>query len=75
MTPGESCHDYQIQVEGRLSARWQDWFDFLEVHPADEQTSLYLHQADRAALYGLLTQLQNYNVGILLLERLPDREV
>jgi hypothetical protein len=60
---------YRISAQGRLSGRWQHWFDDMEVEIRSEAgaevTTLTGPVADQAALLGLLQHL--YTLGLPLL--------
>jgi hypothetical protein len=69
--------DYIIRVQGRISPRWQAWFDGLEITTAEGAparpgsegiaiTTLAGAVPDQAALSGLLQKL--YTLGLPLVE-------
>jgi hypothetical protein len=64
---------YEIRVKGVLSSAWSDWFDGLVVtnEPQGEAT-LTGRLPDRAALYGVLNQLQALNLTLISVTPLPD---
>lgn len=71
---GEQIY-YQIEVEGRLDGRWQDWFEGLTVtSTADGHTILSGPVRDQAALHGLLRKVGNLGMPLLsVLSIEPDQ--
>ncbi len=68
---------YQIRVEGRLSERWQHWFDDMDVttQAGTGTTTLTGAVADQAALLGLLQKLYTLGLPLLLVRREEDGEM
>lgn len=75
---GKLCRDqpaaYQVQVQGRISERWVDWFDDMTIAVRDKGdapavTTLTGTVADQAALLGLLQKLYNLGFPLLLVRR------
>jgi hypothetical protein len=68
---------YEIQVQGRIGARWAHWFEDMRVSTrgderSDEQnatTTLTGTVADQAALLGLLQKLYTLGLPLLLVQR------
>ena len=55
-----------MRIAGQLDARWQDWFDGLEIHLLpDGDTELSGSVADQAALYGLLNRARDLGLTLL----------
>jgi hypothetical protein len=66
---------YRIQVQGRLSQRWADWFEGLAVtHPDPMVTTLTGVVTDQAALLGILQRLYTLGLPLLLVERRPEAD-
>lgn len=62
----------EIRVAGQLSSAWSDWFAGLQLHHEPGVTVLTGRLADRAALYGVLNQLQALNLKLISVTMLPD---
>jgi len=56
---------YEIQVKGRLDARWESLFDGMSVLPADEVTTISGVVADQAALHGLLARVRDFGLVLI----------
>jgi hypothetical protein len=69
-----SC--YQIEIEGHLDGRWQDWFDGLTVTRTDDgRTILSGPIRDQAALHGVLKKVRNLGMPLLAVNRVgPDQK-
>ncbi len=66
---------YRIQVQGRLSRRWADWFEgFAVTNDALGVTTLMGVVADQAALLGILQRLYTLGLPLLLVERRPEAD-
>ncbi len=66
---------YQIEIEGHLDTRWQDWFGGLTVtKTADGHTILSGPIRDQAALYGLLKKVRNLGMPLLSVNRLESNQ-
>lgn len=65
--------NYEIRIKGHLSPAWSEWFTGLAIHN-DEQGEAVLTGwlPDRAALYGVLNQIQALNLTLLAVTLLPD---
>ena len=60
---------YQIRVQGRLEARWSDWFNDFTIMGEGDQTILTGPVADQAALRGLLNKIWDLNLSLISLDR------
>ncbi len=61
---------YEIRVEGQLSGRWSDWFEGLAIHvETDGVTILDGFLPDQAALIGVLTRIQAFNLVLISVSR------
>ena len=59
---------YEIVIDGNLSARWEAWFDgFTIANDTDGTTVLRGHVVDQAALHGLLQRLRDIGVPLISL--------
>lgn len=64
---------YQIEIEGHLDGRWQDWFDGLTITSTDDgHTILSGPIRDQAALHGLLKKVCNLGVPLLSVNRVES---
>ena len=67
---------YRIQVQGRVAARWSDWFGGLTLTEERETagppvTTLTGLVPDQTALRGMVNKLWDLNLTVLAVERLP----
>lgn len=66
-------HFYEIRIEARLDAQWQDWFDGMSVGlEADETTLLSGPVPDQPALYGLLRMVGDLGLTLVSVTLLQD---
>ncbi len=56
---------YEIQVRGRLDARWEELFDGMTIASKDNVTTISGFVADQAALHGLLARVRDF--GLMLI--------
>jgi hypothetical protein len=62
---------YQLRVEGVLSAEWSEWFEGLAITAAENgETLITGWMADQAALHGLLKKLRDLGLPLLSLNPL-----
>jgi hypothetical protein len=62
---GKHIH-YQIEIEGHLDGRWQDWFDGLTItRSGDGRTILSGPIRDQAALHGVLKKINNLGLTLI----------
>lgn len=60
---------YRVWVQGTISERWRDWFDAMEIHPAQADTTCLSGVIqDQAALLGFLQRLYSLGYPILRVE-------
>jgi hypothetical protein len=63
--PGSSS-GYQIRTKGRISDRWSDWFEGMDlVHNTDGTTVICCPSIDQAALHGLLTKVRDLGLQLI----------
>lgn len=63
---------YEIRIQGHLSPQWSEWFDGLTVVNGDDgEAVLTGWLADKAALYGILNQMQALNLTLIAVNSLP----
>ena len=59
-------HFYEIRIDGRLDARWQDWFDGMTVTLDDHGGTLLSGPVvDQTALHGLLRKVRDLGMPLL----------
>jgi hypothetical protein len=64
--PGEPIV-YQIRIKGHLDRRWTDWFGGLTITLEDNGDTLLTGPvADQAALHGLLREVRDLGMPLLL---------
>ena len=64
---------YEIVIDGHLSARWEAWFDgFTIANEADGTTVLRGLVVDQAALHGLLQRLRDLGIPLISLTPVED---
>ncbi len=56
---------YEIRIAGKLDQIWADWFDGFQMIYQGNDTVLIGEVQDQAALFGLLTKLNN--LGLILI--------
>ena len=67
---------YEIRVRGHLDPRRLCWFEGLTIlHQTNGETVLTGPVRDQAALYGLLSWLQNMGVPLLSVRQLGEDEI
>ena len=71
---------YHIQVEGRLSKRWADWFDGMRITYSDQSlsgpvTMLEGQISDQSALRGILINLWDLNFILISVERIVSDHI
>ena len=66
-------HFYEIRIEGRLDARWQDWFDGMTVTMDSDGTTLLSGPVpDQPALYGLLRKVRDLGLPLISVNQMTD---
>jgi hypothetical protein len=71
---------YRIAIQGRLDERWVTYFDGMTVSvdnqdPEFTKTTLTGSIMDQAALHGLLNQIRDLGLPLLLVERIEDDKI
>lgn len=57
---------YQIRTRGRISDRWSDWFEGMDlVHDTDGTTVICCPSIDQAALHGLLAKVRDLGLQLI----------
>ena len=65
-TPNTHVQNYEIRLQGHLEARWEEWFDGLDITlEEDGNTLLSGLVADQAALHGLLKKVRDLGLPLL----------
>jgi len=63
---------YEIQVTGRLDARWADWLAGLALECRPDGTTLLSGPLpDQGALFGVLLKLRDLNLPLLSVQLIP----
>jgi hypothetical protein len=61
---------YEIRVEGVLNESWSDWFEGLEIRvDPGRGTTLRGQLIDQAALFSVLTKINNLNLTLISVAR------
>jgi hypothetical protein len=64
--------DYEIRIRGGMAPHWADWFGDREVISQEDETIIFLRNADRPALYGTLRLLGSFDCHILSIRSFED---
>jgi hypothetical protein len=71
--PGQQPQGYEIRVRGRLGATFRAAFPSLRVRTQGRETVLSGPLADRAALYGVLAEIETLGLELIELRQVaPD---
>lgn len=63
--------EYEIRVQGKLEARWSEWFDGLSISEVGgNETLIKGIVADQAALRGILEKVWDLNLVLISVRRL-----
>ena len=68
MVNGNDCSPavYEIIVKGHLDARWDEWFENLEItHRSDGNTLLAGPIEDQTVLHSVLLKIRNMNLKLI----------
>lgn len=60
---------YEIRISGKLDQDWSDWFDNFQMTYKGDETILIGAVQDQAALFGLLTKLNNLGLHLISLKQ------
>lgn len=62
----DGAGDYEIAFKGRLTPRWDAWFDGLTVSSAEDATTVLTgFIVDQAALHGVLRKLADLGLPLI----------
>jgi hypothetical protein len=65
---------YEIRLQGRLDARWADWFEGLTLtQESDGTTVLSGLVVDQAALHGLLAKVRDLGLPLIAVIQRRDQ--
>ena len=68
---------YEIRTRGRVTERWSDWFDGMDlVHEPDGTTVIRCSALDQAALHGVLAKVRDLGlplISVTFIDRSPER--
>jgi hypothetical protein len=71
----DNAGEYVIAVQGRLTARWDEWFDGFTLRPAANGTTLITgFVVDQAALHGVLRKLADLGLPLISVSNTNLRE-
>ena len=60
---------YKIRISGKLDQTWTDWFDGFQMTYQGNDTVLTGSVQDQAALFGLLTKLNNLGLRLISVQQ------
>jgi hypothetical protein len=60
---------YVVRVQGRLDARWAQWFDGFTLTAGGDGTTVLSGDVDQSALHGLLQALRDLGLPLLSVDR------
>ncbi|HEY7702883.1 MAG TPA: hypothetical protein VIB02_11265 [Candidatus Limnocylindrales bacterium] len=64
---------FEIRTQGRISDRWTDWFEGMDlIHEPDGTTVIRCPAIDQAALHGLLAKVRD--LGLPLISVTPTHD-
>lgn len=63
---------YRLEVEGRIGARWSDWFEADTLRVDGAVTVLEVRVADQSELYGRLRRIHDLNLRLRSVTRIDD---
>lgn len=69
-----STANYRLKVAGRLTPNWGARLGCLQVTAEGGDTVLAAHIADQAALHGLLRQINDLGLTLLLVEKIEPQQ-
>jgi len=72
-TAGASC--YRIKVRGTLEPYWSNRLGGLNLKCKGGTTTLSGHIIDQAALHGLIAQIRDLGMPLLLVEEIDERQL
>lgn len=61
---------FEIRIAGTLDQVWSDWFGNFQMTYQENETVLIGAVLDQAALFGLLTKLNNLGLHLISLKRI-----
>jgi hypothetical protein len=65
---------YEIQVRGRLDARWEELFDGMTLSPDGDATTISGFVTDQAALHGLLARVRDFGLVLISVKSGDDEK-
>jgi hypothetical protein len=71
---GDGPRDYEVRLQGHLDDRWADWLGGLTLTRTDDgETRLRGPVADQAALHGLLRNVRDLGLPLLLIRQVEPQ--
>jgi hypothetical protein len=68
---------YEIRTRGRVTERWSDWFEGMDlVHDPDGTTLIRCSALDQAALHGVIAKVRDLGLSLISvtpIARSPER--
>jgi hypothetical protein len=66
---------YEIRLQGHLGGDWSDWFEGVKIEQCSDGTTLLTGAIpDQAALHGLLANIRDLGIPLLLVRRVDYRD-
>ena len=61
---------YRIEIKGRLTTGWEDWFNSIRMHVVEHRDGSYVtclesSAVDQTALHGILAKIRDMNLILL----------
>lgn len=69
---GKGMTLYRLEVEGRVSRSWIEWFDADTLTNRGDRTVLEVRVSDQAELYGRLRRIHDLNLALISLQRVDQ---
>ena len=61
---------YEIRISGKLDQTWTEWFDGFKITYQGNETEFVGVVQDQAALFGLLTKLNNLGLPLISVQQI-----
>jgi len=65
---------YEIKVNGRLDAWWEELFDGMTIESNNNLTTISGSVADQSALHGLLNKVRDMGLTLISVEQRADED-
>ncbi|MCP4359905.1 MAG: hypothetical protein GY796_18005 [Chloroflexi bacterium] len=67
--------NYHITIKGHLDARWQDWFDGMNITLTHDGDTILSGSIDQAALHGVFKKISNLGLILISVNPQSDKEI